>query len=90
MLTSKVLVNNAGIAKYVDQDRKNLRSVYAEVYDTNVTSVARICEVFGPIISETSKDGRIINVSSRRGSIGLTAAGEMPSESYKSMFLVPI
>ncbi|KAI9716425.1 MAG: hypothetical protein M1812_005320 [Candelaria pacifica] len=85
------LVNNAGIpvreGRGFDvggegggeegEGQGNLRKTYAEVYNTNVTSISLLTSTFLPLMKQTSSDPRVINVSSARGSISL--AGSWPA-----------
>ena len=75
-----VLINNAGygaIPPDPEKDAEGYREAFQVVYDVNVTSVALCMALFLPILRKSS-DGRIINVSSGRGSIGISASGKMP------------
>jgi NAD(P)-dependent dehydrogenase (short-subunit alcohol dehydrogenase family) len=68
-----VLVNNAGIASApgsrfkapMDESAANMRAVY----ETNVFSVVTVTNAFIPLLMK-SDAGRIVNVTSKRGSIG--------------------
>ncbi|KAI8632437.1 short chain dehydrogenase/reductase family protein [Xylariaceae sp. FL1651] len=63
-----VLINNAGIIRYPPPgDLATLRSMYNEILNTNITSVALVTEAFTPLLYE-SKDPKVINVSSGLGS----------------------
>lgn len=79
-----VLVNNAGTnAGYrppSDETADDLR----QVYETNVFGVVRVTHAFLPLLRE-SPAGRIVNVTSKRGSIGEEGAwaGE-PSMAYST------
>ena len=67
------LVNNAGISSApgsrfrapYDEVPENIRAVY----ETNVFAVVRVTNAFIPLLRESSS-GRIVNVTSKRGSIG--------------------
>ena len=75
-----VLVNNAGYAAIPPDPQKDAagyRESFQTVYDTNVTGVALCTSLFLPLLRK-SRDGRVINVSSGRGSIALSAAGLVP------------
>ena len=73
---SQVLINNAAIAR--EEKLDNLREVYRGVFDMNVASVVLTCELFLPLLRETSKDPRIIQVSTARASITRSQNGNMP------------
>ncbi|WP_183976400.1 SDR family oxidoreductase [Tunturiibacter gelidoferens] len=68
-----VLVNNAGISSApgsrfrspIEESADNLRGVY----ETNVFAVVTVTNVFIPLLLR-SNAGRIVNVTSKRGSIG--------------------
>lgn len=64
-----VLVNNAGVARGSprpsDTDIQDLRAAY----ETNVFSVVRVTNAFLPLL-RAAVAGRIVNVTSKRGSIG--------------------
>ncbi|WP_326945254.1 SDR family NAD(P)-dependent oxidoreductase [Amycolatopsis sp. NBC_00348] len=78
-----VLVNNAGInaggyGKPSDETAETLR----RVYETNVFAVVRVTNAFLPLLRR-SPAGRIVNVTSKRGSIGEDGAwAGQPSMSY--------
>jgi NAD(P)-dependent dehydrogenase (short-subunit alcohol dehydrogenase family) len=79
-----VLVNNAGInvgyRKPTEESAESLRSVY----ETNVFAVVRITNAFLPLLRR-SPAGRIVNVTSKRGSIGEEGAWVgQPSMAYSS------
>jgi NAD(P)-dependent dehydrogenase (short-subunit alcohol dehydrogenase family) len=79
-----VLVNNAGVnvgyQKPTEETPDNLRYVY----DTNVFSVVRVTNAFLPLL-EKAPAGRIVNVTSKRGSIGEPGAWVgQPSMAYSS------
>jgi NAD(P)-dependent dehydrogenase (short-subunit alcohol dehydrogenase family) len=79
-----VLVNNAGInvgyRKPTEESAKSLRSVY----ETNVFAVVRTTNAFLPLLRR-SQAGRIVNVTSKRGSIGEEGAWVgQPSMAYSS------
>lgn len=67
-----ILINNAGIAVIPKADLSDLRDSYNAVYDTNVTSVAMSMSVFLPLLW-LSPSPRTVNISSARGSFGLSA-----------------
>ncbi len=68
-----MLVNNAGISSApgsrfrspVDEIAENIRAVY----ETNVFGVVRVTNAFMPLLRE-SEASRIVNLTSKRGSIG--------------------
>ncbi|KAF7195594.1 Short-chain dehydrogenase/reductase tropE [Pseudocercospora fuligena] len=73
-----VLINNAGIAPtYSSTDIANLRSSWATVLDTNVTSIALVSTLFLPLL-RASRDPKVLNVSSARGSLALVTSGANP------------
>ena len=75
-----VLINNAGYATIPpdpERDAEGYRKAFQTVYNVNVTSVALCMALFLPLLRKSS-DGRIINISSGRGSIGINAAGLLP------------
>jgi NAD(P)-dependent dehydrogenase (short-subunit alcohol dehydrogenase family) len=79
-----VLVNNAGVnvgyQKPTDETADNLRYVY----ETNVFAVVRVTNAFLPLLRAATA-GRIVNVTSKRGSIGEPGAWVgQPSMAYSS------
>jgi NAD(P)-dependent dehydrogenase (short-subunit alcohol dehydrogenase family) len=79
-----VLVNNAGVNvgynKPTEETPDNLRYVY----ETNVFAVVRVINAFLPLLMAASA-GRIVNVTSKRGSIGEPGAWVgQPSMAYSS------
>ncbi|KAK4942289.1 hypothetical protein LTR10_017895 [Elasticomyces elasticus] len=75
-----VLVNNAGYAVIPSaSDFSDWRGLYAAVYDINVTSVALTMAHFLPLLRQSPHGGRVINVSSARGSTTLSSSGLLPS-----------
>jgi NAD(P)-dependent dehydrogenase (short-subunit alcohol dehydrogenase family) len=73
-----VLINNAGAAVIPSApDFSDYRSAFSSVYDTNVTSVAITMQLFLPLLRK-SPSSIIINVSSGRGSLGISSSGKMP------------
>jgi NAD(P)-dependent dehydrogenase (short-subunit alcohol dehydrogenase family) len=73
-----VLVNNAGAAVIPSApDFSDYRFAFSTVYDTNVTSVAITMQLFLPLLRK-SPSGIVINVSSARGSLGISSSGKMP------------
>ena len=73
-----ILVNNAGIAIAEGPDDSNLSQRYAETFSTNVTGVALMVPAFLPLMKETSQDPRVVNISSARASLSLSASGGLP------------
>lgn len=72
-----VLVNNAGYAAIPSaSDHSDWREIYTRVYDTNVTSVALVMQHFLPLLRESA--GKIINISSARGSTSLASGRVLP------------
>lgn len=73
------LINNAGYATIPStSDCSDWREVFTQVYDTNVTSVALTTQLFLPLLRQSPHGGKVINVSSARGSIGRSAGGLLP------------
>ncbi|KXT10441.1 hypothetical protein AC579_7897 [Pseudocercospora musae] len=73
-----VLINNAGIAPTTSStDIPNFRSSWATVLDTNVTSIALVSTLFLPLL-RASRDSKVLNVSSARGSLTLVTSGANP------------
>lgn len=54
-----------------------MRSTYNQTFDANVTSVAMVMDLFLPLLRQSLR-GQIINVSSARGSLGLSSSGRLP------------
>ncbi|KAI1618154.1 hypothetical protein EDD37DRAFT_646968 [Exophiala viscosa] len=74
-----VLINNAGYAAIPSaSDLSDWRSVYAAVYDTNVTSVALTVAHFLPLLRQSPYGGRVVNISSARASATMLANGLLP------------
>ena len=86
-----VLVNNAGVntaghrpfdqlPKPTEEDAEDLRFVY----ETNVFAVVRVINAFLPLLA-ASPAGRIVNITSKRGSIGEEGAWVgQPDMAYSS------
>ncbi|KAI9729748.1 MAG: hypothetical protein M1834_006699 [Cirrosporium novae-zelandiae] len=72
-----ILVNNAAIAEII-KDLSSLRNSYNRIFNMNITPVAYTMMVFLPLIRETSSDPRVISISSRRGSLKISASGTSP------------
>ncbi|KAK5467570.1 hypothetical protein LTS15_000543 [Exophiala xenobiotica] len=72
-----VLVNNAGCAAVpAASEPPDWREIYTRVYDTNVTSVALVMQNFLPFLRGSG--GRVINISSARGSTSLASGKILP------------
>jgi NAD(P)-dependent dehydrogenase (short-subunit alcohol dehydrogenase family) len=86
-----VLVNNAGVSTLNHRPLDHLPVPTEEtpedlrfVYETNVFAVVRMINAFLPLL-ERSPAGRIVNVTSKRGSIGEEGAwAGQPSMAYSS------
>lgn len=80
-----VLVNNAGIsAGAYDKPSAETAEAFRLVYETNVFAVVRVTNAFLPLLRR-SPAGRIVNVTSKRGSIGEDGAwAGQPSMPYSS------
>ena len=72
-----LLVNNAGIAS---TSLESFRDNFNAIMNTNVTSVAIIMDTFVPLLQKSTHalGGQIINVTSTRGSLTMTAEGKLP------------
>lgn len=64
-----VLVNNAGVALGSAKPSQTRVEDLQAVYETNVFAVVRVTNAFLPLLREAPA-GRIVNVTSKRGSIG--------------------
>ena len=74
-----VLVNNAGIAMIPKADDfSDMRSTFNEVFNANITSVSLMTAMFLPLLRESRTGGRVINISSARGSLGRSTVGKLP------------
>ena len=73
-----ILVNNARIAILEPPDGSNVQESYAQTFNTNITGVALMMNIFLPLMKETSPDARIINISSARSSLHLSSTGNLP------------
>lgn len=74
-----VLINNAGYAAIPSAtDISDWRDIYSKVYDTNVTSVVLAIQCFLPLLRQSPYGGKVINISSARGSTTLLADGTLP------------
>lgn len=72
------LINNAGIAFLPGDSLSSIRASYASTFNTNITSVACLTNVFLPLLKSSSPSPRIINVSSARASLALSTTGQLP------------
>jgi NAD(P)-dependent dehydrogenase (short-subunit alcohol dehydrogenase family) len=64
-----VLVNNAAILRFEDEDVLSIPSEgYRDTFDTNVFGVIEVCRVFAPPMVSAGY-GRIVNVSSGAGQL---------------------
>lgn len=85
------LVNNAGVstgsARHIDQIPRPSEETADDlrfVYETNVFAVVRMINAFLPLLRRTAA-GRIVNVTSKRGSIGEEGAwAGQPDMAYSS------
>jgi NAD(P)-dependent dehydrogenase (short-subunit alcohol dehydrogenase family) len=79
-----ILINNAGIAIGYHAPDEETPDDMRRVYETNVFAVVRVTNAFLPLLRR-SPAGRIVNVTSKRGSIGEEGAwAGRPSMSYSS------
>jgi NAD(P)-dependent dehydrogenase (short-subunit alcohol dehydrogenase family) len=86
-----VLVNNAGVSTGTGRDIDRIPKPTEEtaedlrfVYETNVFAVVRVTNAFLPLLRR-SRAGRIVNVTSKRGSIGEEGAWVgQPDMAYSS------
>ncbi|KAJ9655045.1 hypothetical protein H2198_005985 [Neophaeococcomyces mojaviensis] len=73
-----VLVNNAGYASMaLAPDFSDLRSSFQDVYNVNVSSAALVTRLFLPLLRK-SIAGKVIQVSSARGSLTKISNNELP------------
>lgn len=88
-----ILVNNAGIAlEPMTKPSEAPLDVVRRVYDVNVFGVIAVTQALLPLIAKSER-GRIVNVSSTLGSIGMAAATNAaggPSERGNAAFLPTI
>ena len=68
-----ILVNNAGIALDWFPPSELTADAFQETFETNVFGAFRVSKAFLPLLKK-SKRGRIVNVSSRLGSLSVNAA----------------
>lgn len=79
-----VLVNNAGIAQGSPKPSETTVDDLRAVYETNVFAVVRVTNALLPLLRE-SDAGRIVNVTSKRGSLGEDGAWRgQPVMAYSS------
>ncbi|KEF59899.1 uncharacterized protein A1O9_04747 [Exophiala aquamarina CBS 119918] len=74
-----VLVNNAGYAAIPSAlDTPDWCDIYGRVFDTHVTSVAVTIQQFLSLLRESQTGGKVIQISSARGSATRLASGVLP------------
>lgn len=74
-----VLVNNAGYAANpMRHDLSDLRNVFQDMFNVNVSSVAMLTHLFLPLLRASATGGKVIQIGSARGSITKLANGELP------------
>jgi NAD(P)-dependent dehydrogenase (short-subunit alcohol dehydrogenase family) len=79
-----VLVNNAGVNAGYNRPEDETPDNFRFVYETNVFAVVRVTNAFLPLLRKSAA-GRIVNVTSKRGSIGEPGAwAGRPSMVYSS------
>lgn len=79
-----VLVNNAGVNAGYNRPEDETPDSIRFVYETNVFAVVRVTNAFLPLLRKSAA-GRIVNVTSKRGSIGEPGAWVgRPSMAYSS------
>jgi NAD(P)-dependent dehydrogenase (short-subunit alcohol dehydrogenase family) len=79
-----VLVNNAGVNVGYNRPEDETPDNFRFVYETNVFAVVRLTNAFLPLLRKSAA-GRIVNVTSKRGSIGEPGAWVgRPSMVYSS------
>src|SRR5579872_4301059 len=75
-----ILVNNAGVAlEFMKKPSETPLEVVRRVYDVNVFGVIAVTQALLPLLGKSAR-GRIVNVSSTLGSIGLAAAKDNGSQ----------
>jgi NAD(P)-dependent dehydrogenase (short-subunit alcohol dehydrogenase family) len=72
-----VLVNNAGIVHRKNEQGTDARAHFVDTFNINVAGVAIVMDSFIPLLRK-SQDSRIVNLSSRVGSISNAARSEYP------------
>jgi|SRR5580658_1664832 NAD(P)-dependent dehydrogenase (short-subunit alcohol dehydrogenase family) len=79
-----VLVNNAGVSVGYNHPQDETPDNFRFVYETNVFAVVRVTNAFLPLLRKSAA-ARIVNVTSKRGSIGEPGAWVgQPSMVYSS------
>jgi NAD(P)-dependent dehydrogenase (short-subunit alcohol dehydrogenase family) len=79
-----VLVNNAGVNAGYNRPEDETADGFRFVYETNLFAVVRVTNGFLPLLRKSAA-GRIVNVTSKRGSIGEPGAWVgRPSMAYSS------
>lgn len=73
-----VLINNAGYAAFPAADLTDLRQIYQNIYNVNVTSVAVVTRLFLPLLQASPNGAKVIQVGSARGSLERNANGQLP------------
>lgn len=74
-----VLINNAGYAAITSaEDFSDLRQMFQDIYNVNVTSVAMLTRQLLPLLRRSNYGGKVIQVGSARGSISRLVNGELP------------
>lgn len=71
-----ILINNAGYAAFPTQD-SDLRRIYQDIYNVNVTSVAVLTQLFLPLLRRTP-GSKVIQIGSARGSLYLNSTNALP------------
>lgn len=72
-----MLVNNAGIVRRKNQQGTDARAHFVDTFNINVAGIAITMDSFIPLM-RMSQDPRIINLSSRVGSIGSASRSDYP------------
>lgn len=74
-----VLINNAGFAAIPkESDFSDLRSIFQDIFNINVSSVALLTNVFLPLLRKSLVGGKVIQIGSARGSITRLGNGDLP------------
>lgn len=74
-----ILINNAAYAAIPSEpDFSDYRKIYGDVFETNITSIAITTQLFLPLLRKSRLGGKVIQVSSARGSITRSRNGELP------------
>ncbi|MDR3387544.1 MAG: SDR family oxidoreductase [Rudaea sp.] len=79
-----ILINNAGVMTDDGKKKPSEQSlaVWRQTFDTNVFGLIAVTQAFLPLLHKSSA-GRIVNVSSLLGSVGLHADPKSPIYDYK-------